>query len=113
MLYKRPMTAKGDYKKYDYVYDEYYDICPENKILSYATTNREGYREYKSKGYFCGSGAVESGNKVVLQKRLKQAGMRWETETAQYLLTLKSKYESGRWEKDVVTFFSDHIKRMK
>ncbi len=53
MPYKRPMTAKGDYKKYDYVYDEYYDICPENKILSYATTNREGYREYKSKGYQC------------------------------------------------------------
>ena len=52
--------------------------------------------EYKSKGYFCGSGAVESGNKVVLQKRLKQSGMRWEAETAQYLLTLKSKYESGR-----------------
>ena len=48
-----------------------------------------------------------------IAKRLKQAGMRWETETAQYLLTLKSKYESGRWEKDVVTFFSDHIKRMK
>ncbi len=40
MPYKRPMIAKGDYKKYDYVYDEYYDcvICPKNKILSYATT---------------------------------------------------------------------------
>ena len=24
-----------------------------NKVLSYATTNREGYREYKSKGYIC------------------------------------------------------------
>ncbi len=53
MLYKRPMTAKGDYKKYDYVYDEYYDICSGNKIISYATTNREGYREYKSKRYQC------------------------------------------------------------
>ena len=49
------------------------------------------YPEYKAKGYFCGSGAVESGNKVVLQKRLKQAGMRWEPRTAQYLLTLKAK----------------------
>ena len=48
--YKRPQTKKGFFKKYEYVYDEYYDcyICPENKILSYATTNREGYREYKS-----------------------------------------------------------------
>ena len=30
--------------------DEYFDcyICPNNKILNYSTTNREGYREYKS-----------------------------------------------------------------
>ena len=93
--------------------DENYSNCV--NLYHYMTVHCDhiNYPEYKRKGYFCGSGAVESGNKVVLQKRLKQAGMRWETETAQYLLTLKSKYESGRWEKDVVTFFSDHIKRMK
>lgn len=55
MPYKRPMTKKGNYKKYDYVYDEYYNcvICPENKILSYTTTTRGKYKEYKSKGYQC------------------------------------------------------------
>ena len=67
-------------------------------------------REYKAKGYFCGSGAIESGNKIVLQKRLKQAGMRWEPQSAQYLLTLKSKYESGRWETDVVDFVKQYFK---
>lgn len=48
--YKRPMTKEGFFKKYEYVYDEYYDcyICPNNKILNYSTTNRNGYREYKS-----------------------------------------------------------------
>ena len=48
--YKRPMTKDVFFKKYEYVYDEYYDcyICPANKILRYSTTNREGYREYKS-----------------------------------------------------------------
>lgn len=48
--YKRPMTKDGFFKKNEYVYDEYYDcyICPENNILSYRTTNRDGYREYKS-----------------------------------------------------------------
>lgn len=53
--YKRPMTKKGYFKKYEYVYDEYYDcvICPENEILCYTTTNREGYREYKSKAWEC------------------------------------------------------------
>ena len=48
--YKRPLTKKGFFKKYDYVYDEYYDcyICPNNQVLVYRTTNRDGYREYKS-----------------------------------------------------------------
>lgn len=48
--YKRPMTKNGFFKKYEYVYDEYHDcyICPEIKILSYKTTNRDGYKEYKS-----------------------------------------------------------------
>ena len=53
--YKRPMTKDGFFKKYEYVYDEYYDcyICPENQVLTYRTTNREGYREYQSCGSYC------------------------------------------------------------
>ncbi len=97
------------------------ELDPEEKYTNcvnlhhYIMMHREhmNYPEYKRKGYFCGSGAIESGNKVVLQKRLKQAGMRWETETAQYLLTLKSKYESGRWEKDVVQYFSKAFRGMR
>lgn len=48
--YKRPMTKDGFFRKYEYVYDEYYDcyLCPANKVLKYSTTNRDGYREYKS-----------------------------------------------------------------
>ena len=55
--YKRPMTKEGFFRKYEYAYDEYYDcyICPENHILSYQTTNREGYREYVSCGEICAS----------------------------------------------------------
>lgn len=53
--YKRPMTKEGYFKKHEYVYDEYYDcyICPNNQVLKYSTTNRDGYREYKSCGYIC------------------------------------------------------------
>lgn len=55
MPYKRPMTKEGFFKKHEYVYDEYYDciICPNNKILQYSTTNREGYKEYKSNPTEC------------------------------------------------------------
>ena len=43
--------------KYEYVYDEYFDcyICPNNQILKYTTTNRDGYREYKSDPGICES----------------------------------------------------------
>jgi hypothetical protein len=57
MPYKRPMRKKGYYGKNidGYVYDEYYDcyLCPENQCLEYSTTNREGYREYKSDKRYC------------------------------------------------------------
>lgn len=55
--YTRPATKKGFFTKREYVYDELHDcyLCPENKILRYSTTNREGYREYKSKSPECRS----------------------------------------------------------
>ncbi|PID82447.1 MAG: IS5/IS1182 family transposase, partial [Clostridiales bacterium] len=48
--YKRPMTKKGFFKKSEYTYDEFNDvyICPNNEILTYSTTNRQGYKIYKS-----------------------------------------------------------------
>lgn len=53
--YKRPMTKDGFFKKYEYIYDKYNDcyICPNDQILKYSTTNRDGYREYKSCKHIC------------------------------------------------------------
>ncbi|MGX8833829.1 IS1182 family transposase [Amedibacillus sp. YH-ame6] len=53
--YKRPMTKKGFFKKYEYVYDEVYDcyICPNIKLLEYSITNKLGYKEYKSNPEDC------------------------------------------------------------
>ena len=55
MPYKRPMTKRGNHEWWKYVYDEHYDciLCPEYKILPYSTTNRNGYREYKSDPKVC------------------------------------------------------------
>ena len=49
------MTKRGNLPWHEYVYDEYYNcvICPQYEVLSYSTTNRDGYREYKSKSYVC------------------------------------------------------------
>jgi transposase len=53
--YKRPMTKKGFFKSYEYVYDEKYDcyLCPNNQILKYSTTSRDGYKQYKSDKSIC------------------------------------------------------------
>lgn len=53
--YKRPMGKAGFFRPYEYVFDKFYDcvICPENQILRYATTDRDGYKEFKSCGSKC------------------------------------------------------------
>lgn len=55
--YKRPMTKDGYFRKHEYTYDKREDcyICPNNQILKYSTTNRDGYREYKSNPEICES----------------------------------------------------------
>ena len=55
--YKRPQTMKGGHEWWKYVYDEYYDcvICPEYQVLTYRTTCRDGYREYRSDPKICAS----------------------------------------------------------
>lgn len=72
-------------------------------LYDYISNNigRIDYKAYVAKGFFIGSGAVESGNKTVLQQRCKQAGMRWNVETAQNMLSLRSKLESELWSTDV------------
>lgn len=45
----------GYMKKYEYVYDEYYDqyICPQGETLPYRKTPRESYRQYASNPLKC------------------------------------------------------------
>jgi hypothetical protein len=83
--------------------------CPVN-LHGYISNNVKNidYAAYGQKGYFIGSGAIESGNKIVLQDRLKRAGMRWNTATAQAMLTLKAKAESNLWVTDVEKPFFAH-----
>ena len=53
--YRRPTHRKGYLRKRDYEYlpglDGY--RCPQGEILKYSTTNRSGYREYKSNPSVC------------------------------------------------------------
>ena len=55
------------------------------------------YKEYRKLNLYVGSGAIESANKYTMQNRMKLQGMRWNTETAQGVLSLKARLESDRW----------------
>lgn len=66
------------------------------------------YSRYEHNGWFVGSGAIESSNKTVAQLRLKQAGMRWSVNGANYIIILRCMYESDNWhkiEKIVTNYF--------
>jgi hypothetical protein len=70
------------------------------------------YAAYEQRGYFIGSGGIEGANKMILQDRLKRAGMSWNTKSAQAMLTLKAKNESGLWLSDVVRPFMDYCYKL-
>jgi transposase len=55
--YSRPTHRNGYLRKNDFTYDETADcyLCPQNQILHYRTTNRDGYREYVSDPAYCRS----------------------------------------------------------
>ena len=78
------------------------DKLPDNivNLSHYMNENKERmrYNEFKAKGYFIGSGSVESGHKVVVQQRMKQAGMRWSRDGAQYIAALRARYQSNMWD---------------
>ena len=73
-------------------------------LYQYIWNNRDiiDYPTYRAKGYFVGSGAIESGHKTVMQERIKLAGMRWYQDAAEKLLALRAKLRSGLWESEVV-----------
>jgi hypothetical protein len=56
------------------------------------------YAAYREAGYPVGSGSVESACKVVVQERMKQAGMRWSRPGAQAMLALRSILLGERWD---------------
>lgn len=55
------------------------------------------YDTYSERGWFLGSGAIESSNRYLMQDRLKLPGMRWDAECAERMLCLKCLYETCRW----------------
>lgn len=70
------------------------------KMMGYFKNNRERmrYKEFRDKGYFIGSGVVESACKKITTLRLKRPGMRWKLENAQAVLQVRIAKINGRFD---------------
>lgn len=55
------------------------------------------YPYFQRRGYPIGSGSVESAHKQVVQRRMKQAGMRWAPQHVNPILALRDLLCSDRW----------------
>ncbi len=68
--------------------------------LEYLEKRREmiGYAEFIAAGYPIGSGIVESANKLVVEVRLKGAGMHWDRRNVDPMVALRNIACSDRWE---------------
>jgi hypothetical protein len=73
-------------------------------FYNYIINNKDhiNYLEYKKQKLYIGSGHIESGNKSVMQERLKRPGMIWTKDIAQNLLALRTKLKSNLWQTEVV-----------
>ena len=66
------------------------------------------YPTYRQQGWPIGSGMVESANKVVVQARLKGAGMRWSSTQVNPMLTLRTAVCSERWDESWQDMLAEH-----
>ena len=58
------------------------------------------YPRFQADGWPIGSGIVESGNKLVVEARLKGSGMHWADQHVNPMLALRNIICSGRWKED-------------
>jgi hypothetical protein len=56
------------------------------------------YDEFRAEGWPVGSGMVESGNKLVVEERLKGSGMHWVEQNVNPMLALRNAWCNERWE---------------
>ena len=71
------------------------------------------YPTYQAEGWPIGSGIVESGNKVVMQARLKGAGMRWEASHVDPMLALRTSVCNDRWDETWQQVSQERLQRRK
>jgi hypothetical protein len=67
-------------------------------LLTYLTNNKKriNYGKFLRDGLLTGSGAIESANREVIQKRMKLSGQRWTIQGAKQMLNMRTCYKSRK-----------------
>jgi len=81
--------------------ERFLDLAPAlAPILHYFQQNaaRMCYGTYRQRGYFIGSGAIESAGKQLSAARIKGPGMRWNIAELNLLLTLRCVFLEQSWQ---------------
>jgi len=83
-----------------------------DKLLVYLSNNKEriNYGKYQKMGLLIGSGAIESAQRDVIQKRVKLSGQRWTKKGVQQVVNLRVYKKSGRWQRVVQCINSEEFK---
>jgi hypothetical protein len=71
-----------------------------SQVMGYFKNNKErmNYQDYKKNGYCLGSGAIESANKYVIQRRMKIPGCSWTEEHADNVAQMRSEFINGNFD---------------
>ena len=72
---------------------------PAERLISYYSNNlqRMQYADFRSKGFFIGSGTVESACKQIVTMRLKRSGARWTHQGASLTAKARTAWLSDSW----------------
>lgn len=76
-------------------------IEKKEQLIVYLTNNqhRMQYKTYTDMGVFIGSGAIESANREVIQKRFKLSGQRWTKTGLQQVANIRVAFKNNQWNK--------------
>ena len=72
-----------------------------NYLRSHGEAGRLSYPHFRSQGLPCGSGAIESSIRRVINLRLKSNAMFWTSHNAESMMQVRSHVISGQWDKQL------------
>jgi len=96
LKHEGPLDVLSELRTLVQDHPEYPKLCEPLAYLEKREAHMQ-YPSYVAQGWPIGSGAVESGNKVVVEARLKGAGMHWARAHVNPMVALRCALCSDRW----------------